>query len=341
MITTFGEIMLRLTPRDSGKRIIQTNDFRAEPGGSESNVAIALASLGINSQFVTRLPENQLTHKIQRYFDAHKVKQQFVMGGERVGIYWTETGVGPRNSFVIYDRDHSSFSEAAFDEFNWDEILKNTTWFHFSGISPAVSKSVADLLQKVIDQIKIPYSVDLNYRKKLWNWVNKDKEQINQIMTKLCSKATLIAGNESDFSDIFGIDSEETGEDKKYKSIAKQVFQKFPDTKYISFSNRISLSATRNDWNGFLFVSDKQQVKSFKGVTYSIDHIIDRIGTGDSFVAGIIHGLNSFNQDYQKTVDFAVTLAALNHTTRGDASSFSEEEVLNAMKTKGSGRIVR
>lgn len=342
MITTFGEIMLRITPQDSGERILQSKNYRIEPGGSESNVAIALSNLGMKTQFITSLPDYALSEKIVRYLMEHNVIPIILQKGSRVGVYWTETGIGPRNSFVIYDRENSAFSEASYDDFNWSEIFKKTSWFHFSGISPAVSESVSEMLSKVVKKIQVPYSVDLNYRKKLWNWCNKNPDKINETMTELCSKATLIAGNESDFIDIFGIDSRERDANKKYSQIAEQAFQKFLKAEFISISNRKSISATRNDWNGFLFVNQNNKIQAFKSHTYQIDSVIDRVGTGDGFVAGIIYGLTTLNKDeYQKTVDFANTLAALNHTTKGDASNFSKEEVLRVMETKGSGRIAR
>ncbi|MFW5983407.1 MAG: PfkB family carbohydrate kinase [bacterium] len=341
MITTFGEIMLRITPNDSGERILQTNNFRIEPGGSESNVAIALANLGHETQLATKLPDNELTQKIQHYLNTHKVKPVFALGGDRAGMYWTETGIGPRNSFVIYDRDYSAFSQATYEDFDWKTILQNSQWFHFSGISPALSETVYNFLKQVVDECTCPYSVDLNYRKKLWNWLDKDVSKINEVMTKLCHKATLIAGNEADFTDIFGIQSDEKDVDEKYQQIAEKAFNKFPNAKFISISHRQSISATKNDWSGYLFVHPEGKVNQFKGLSYSIDHIIDRVGTGDSFVAGIIHGILSFEKDYQKTVNFATTLAALNHTTKGDASTFNVEDVMKTIQSNGSGRIVR
>ena len=330
-VICLGEIMLRITPQDVGDRILQSNSYRIEPGGSESNVAIALSSLGMETQFITSLPVSKLSDKIVRYLKEHNVKPSISYKGSRLGVYWTETGIGPRNSFVIYDRENSAFSQTKYEDFNWIDNLKQTSWLHFSGISPAVSESVACLLQQIVDECECAYSVDLNYRKKLWNWVDKKPELINQMMSGLCKKAKLIAGNESDFLDIFGIDSKAKESEDKYFEIAEKAFKKFPDAQYISISNRVSLSATRNDWNGFLFVNENNQMQAFKSQIYHIDNVIDRVGTGDSFE----------RKAYQKTVDFATTLAALNHTTKGDASNFNVEEVLNVMKSKGSGRIQR
>lgn len=342
MITTFGEIMLRISPENSAERIVQANNYRIEPGGSESNVAIALSNLGMNSCFVSSLPDNQLSNIIIRHLNQNLVNTKYiVINGEKLGTYWTEIGIGSRNSYVIYDRENSSFSNINLNSFNWKEIYQLASWFHFSGISPAVSSSVSEALQIVVNEIECPYSVDLNFREKLWGWVNKDPQQINNVMSKLCAHATLIAGNETDFQNIFGIRSEEKDDDKVFTEIANKCFDKFKNTKYISISNRKSQSATTNNWNGYLFVKDNDQY-IFKGVTYNLDNIKDRVGTGDSFVAGIIFGLNNLNNyNFQKIVDFAVALSALNHTTRGDASLFCEAEVLKTMETKGSGRILR
>lgn len=342
MITTFGEIMLRISPSISSERVIQAKNFRIEPGGSESNVAIALSNLGQDSQFVSQLPKNELSQSVIKFLNKHGVGTQNIsFGGNRIGVYWTENGIGPRKSFVIYDRENSSFCESVYDNYDWDEILKRSKWLHFSGISPAVSLSVAKLLENVTNNCLCLYSVDLNYREKLWNWAERKSTEICKVMTTLCSNATLIAGNETDFNHIFGIDSQYKNEDKKYLEIAEKGFSKFNNAKFIAISNRKSISATLNDWNGYLFVRG-DNITMYKGLNYHLDHIQDRVGTGDSFVAGIIYGLNNFKKvEYQKTVNFAVTLSALNHTTRGDASYFSKKDVFEAIKTKGSGRIVR
>lgn len=342
MITTFGEIMLRISPSLTSERIIQTNNFRIEPGGSESNVAIALSNLGQQSQFITRLPDNELSKIVIQYLLKQGVSiQRIGYGGSRLGLYWTENGTGPRKSYVIYDREKTSFSESTYEDYNWNKILNQSKWLHFSGISPAVSRSVSNILKEVTIDCPCPYSIDLNYRAKLWDWIEKKPTLISKVMTDLCSGATLIAGNETDFKNIFGVDSLKKDEDTRFTEIAVSIFSKFRRVKYIAISNRKSVSATINDWNGYLFVKDRKTAV-YKGEHYQLDHIQDRVGTGDSFVAGIIYGLNKYKQtEYQKIIDFAVTLSALNHTTRGDASYFTENDVLETLNTKGSGRIVR
>jgi 2-dehydro-3-deoxygluconokinase len=342
MISTFGEIMLRISPDHKGERLIQSRSFRIEPGGSESNVAIALANLGMPVSFISCLPENELSELVVRYLKHHSVDiSKIIFNGNRIGTYWTENGSGPRNSFVIYDRENSAFSKSGIEDYNFQQILAGSEWFHFSGISPAVSESVAQLLQKAVEVCPCPYSVDLNFREKLWGWVSKDNTRIGEIMANLCQRAELIAGNETDFQNIFGIESSNESKRDVFKEIAEKVFSRFPILKYIAISNRQSVSATINHWNGFLFVrSDDQFI--YEGKEYVLDSIEDRVGTGDSFVAGIIYGLvNIEKTNYQEIIDFAVTLSALNHTTLGDASCFSVSDVQKTLKTGGSGRIVR
>lgn len=342
MITTFGEIMLRISPKELGERVLQSTDFEIRPGGSESNVAIALSNLGERTNFVTCLPENQLGVKIIRQLRQEGVDTKYIQqSNDRIGMYWTENGTGPRNSFVIYDRENSAFSLADYEDYPWDDILRTSEWFHFSGISPAVSQNVAKLLQQVVETIFCPYSVDLNFRNNLWQWVNRDSNEIKKIMSGLCSKATLICGNESDFQNIFGLTSSKPNEREAYIEIAQKCFGIFPNLEYIAISNRKAYSANHNDWNGFLFVKNDTAF-AYEGITYKLDNIQDRVGTGDSFSAGIIYGLLHYHEmTWQKIIDFAITLGALNHTTKGDASNFCAEEVWQALKSGGSGRILR
>jgi len=342
MITTFGEIMLRIQPTEAGERIRQADLFRITPGGSESNVAIALANLGLRTSFVTALPGNELAQIVQEHLLRFGVDTQYIVNeGERLGLYFTETGIGPRNSFVVYDRSDSAFSQATPKMFPLYEVLEQSKWFHFSGISPAVSESVTEILLQATAEPMCPVSVDLNYREKLWQWVDQDKEAIRNVMSELCETATLIAGNETDFQNIFGFHSTKTDKAEGFADIAQQCFKRFPNTRYITISDRTSVSATTNIWGGFLFVRNDPQF-AYRGTEYTLDHIVDRVGTGDSFIAGIIYGLvYNENPDYQQVINFAVTLAALNHTTVGDASRFSVADVLKTMESGGSGRIVR
>lgn len=334
--------MLRLSPSLKGERITQAHHFRVEPGGSESNIACALSNLGLPARFITKLPDNILSDKIIQFLQQFNIDTSHILKeGDKLGIYWVENGSGPRNSFVIYDRDKSAFSEMRVDDFYWINIFSDSSWFHFSGISPAISENISNILLEVISKISIPFSVDLNYRTKLWSWTDNKPELINKTMSKLCENATLIAGNESDFQNVLMIHPKSKGGDQKFHEIATQTFSRFSKIKYIAISNRESLSASSNIWNGYLFVRNDQKFK-YIGVKYNIENIEDRVGTGDSFMAGIIYGLlQKKTISFQKIVDFATTLSALNHTTLGDVSRYKPEEVWGVMKSKGSGRIIR
>ncbi|MFC2025027.1 PfkB family carbohydrate kinase [Chloroflexota bacterium] len=345
-IFTFGEIMLRLSPSDKGERLIQTNSFRIEPGGSESNVAVALANLGDEVSFLTILPDNPLAEKIRRYLRQYNVDTSYIaMGGTRLGLYWTENGVGSRASLVIYDRESSAFANLTFDNFDWDKINKDALWFHTSGISPAVSENVSRTLEKILLNLDegINISMDLNYRANLWKWIDpNNKDSLHKTMLKLCSKVFLLTGNETDFHDTLGF-----GENKKnntleiYSGIANEAFEQLPILKYVAISLRDSISASENTWSGILFVKDQNEIKHFNGPNFHIKDIVDRVGAGDSFSAGIIHGILNHGENPQSIIDFAIALSALKHTVRGDASQFTENDVIQALETGGSGRIIR
>jgi len=341
-ITTFGEIMMRISPEKKGERLSQANSFVIEPGGSESNVAIALSNLGLRTNFITKLPKNPLSVKIIQYLRQFNIDTSNIsVGGDKLGIYWTENGIGPRNSFVIYDRNYTAFSGMTVDDFKLEDIFKNSTWFHFSGISPSLSENVNSVLKNIISKINIPYSVDLNFRSKLWNWVKKDPILIKKTMENLCEKATLISGNENDFNNIFGVGSKSVEDNDKFDETADRCFARFPQLKFISISNRAAISASSNIWNGLLFVKGDNKYK-YIGKKYKLEPIEDRVGTGDSFVAGIIYGIiNNSKYSYQESIDFATTLGALNHTTLGDASRFTHDEVWKVIENNGTGRIIR
>lgn len=343
VVATFGEIMLRLSPVEKGERLSFATNFRVEPGGSESNVAIALANLGLDTKFISKLPENDLGTRIIRFLRQFDIDTTDVlMSGEKLGIYWTENGIGPRNSQVIYDRAEAALACCDPSEFNWTEILKGTDWFHFSGISPALSEAVFKTLSRAVKEYTGPVSIDLNYRKLLWKWLGQDKAKVSVCMEELCEHALLLSGNETDFQNILGINASATEPAAAYFEIASAVFEKFPKVRFVSISDRQSYSASHNDWGGFLYTHENGEVSSFASRRYNLESIKDRVGTGDSFSAGIIFGLatdrlNGLNE----VVDFAATLSALNHSTMGDASLYSEKEVRRVLEAEGTGRILR
>ena len=344
-IFTFGEIMLRVSPQLLCERIPQANLFKIEPGGSESNVAIALAQLGYNTSFLTRIPDTLHKDLILKYLKGYGVDTSYIsIGGDKIGSYWTENGIGPRPTNVIYDREGSSFYDVKIKDFDWDQVNKNADWFHISGITPAISENLYKNTSLVLDMLNknIKLSVDLNYRDKLWRWINENrKDKIEKIMTKLCSRAYLITGNESDLCDVFGFSISKPGDIASYKKIAKVLFDRIKTLRYLALSLRECHCASENDWGGILFVRKDKEIKSFSGLKYTLLNIVDRVGTGDSFTAGIIHRILHFKNNSQQIIDFAVSLSALNHTVRGDASQFSVRDVEEVMKTKGSGRIIR
>ena len=347
-IATFGETMLRISPIRQGERISTSNLFSVEPGGSESNVAIALSSLGHKVRHITRVPTSPLGNAIIRNlngFGVNTANIEKVQG--RVGCYWTETGVGLRPYQVIYDRKDSVFSNWSFDKVKWNKIFDSCFWLHVSGITPALNKSSKEGLFKMLKNLpeNVTLSLDLNYREKLWDYIESaDKEKkIHEYMNKLSKYCNYVFGNETDFQKALGIDPiDESGDRERYSSIAKEFFETNPKANGCAMGIRKASSASNNGWKGMLFLNDTAQgIKSFYSPSYNLEDIVDRIGAGDSFAAGVIHGLIRFKEDGQKTVDFATTLSALKHSIRGDACTFDESEVWQVFKNSGAGSINR
>jgi len=343
-ILTFGEVMMRISPWSKENRILQTDNFKIEPGGSESNVAINLANLGNDTEFITKLPDNVVGNKIIRYLNKYGVKtNNIIRGGNRLGVYWTEHGVGPRASDVTYDRENSSITNLRVDEFNYSKLLDNVDWFHSSGITPALNKNSMKTLNKLLDEANknnIKTSIDLNYRSKLWNWLNESDFQLTDIMETIASKCTMLIGNESDFQKMLNVNDNSNSDKEKYYHIARKIFNRFDKLEYMAVSLRDSVSASENNWSGLLFVKQDNNIKTYVSQKYQLKNIVDRVGGGDSFSSGIIHSLLNYDS-YQKTVDFAIGFSALKHTIRGDIAEFGIEDVEHLLKTKGSGRIVR
>lgn len=342
-VVTFGEIMLRLaTP--GYQRFIQSTQLNATFGGGEANVAISLANYGIPSELVTRLPQNEIADWCLSELRKYNVgTAQVARGGDRVGIYFLETGAVARPSKVVYDRANSSIAEVGKGTFNWKEILKDATWFHWTGITPAISQGAADACLEAIqtaNEMGVTVSCDLNYRKNLWKYGKKASE----IMPELVKGCDVILGNEEDAEKVFGIkpegfEVEHTGGEvdaKEFESVCKQMMQKFPRAKKVIVTLRGSINANHNTWGGCLY-SDKL----YQSKRYDITHIVDRVGGGDSFMGGLIYGLLAYEGDDQKALDFAVAASCLKHTVYGDFNLVSVPEVENLMKGDGSGRVVR
>lgn len=343
-IVTFGEIMLRLaTP--GYLRFSQTNELTATFGGGEANVAVSLANYGLDAEFVTRLPENDIAAACVKDLHKHGVKtDHIVYGGDRMGIYFLETGAVARASKVVYDRAHSAISEIKPGMIDWEQVLAGADWFHWTGITPAISQGAADVCLEAIqtaNRLGIPVSCDLNYRKNLWKYGKKASE----VMPDLVAGCDIILGNEEDAEKVFGIKPEgfdvtaTAGEVNaaEFESVCTQLIQRFPRARKVIITLRGSINANHNTWGGVLY--DGKQL--FQSPRYDITHIVDRVGGGDSFMGGLIYGLLTYPQDDQQALNFAVAASCLKHTIYGDYNEVTVKEVENLMKGDGSGRVSR
>jgi 2-dehydro-3-deoxygluconokinase len=337
-IVTFGEIMLRLAP-EGYYRFIQADSFGATYGGGEANVAISLANYGMDASFVTKLPKHEIgqaaINSLRKFgVDTNKI----VRGGSRVGIYFLEKGASQRASKVIYDRAHSSIATASPSDFDWDKIFDGVQWFHFTGITPALGDNVAAICLDACKAAKnkgITISCDLNYRKNLWS-----REKAGQVMAELMEYVDVCIANEGDAGDVFGIwadDSDITGgklSREGYQSVARKLVERF-NFKKVAITLRSSISANDNDWAAMLYDGNS----FYFSKTYSI-HIVDRVGGGDSFGAGLIYSLLR-GYEPQQAVEFAVAASCLKHTIEGDFNQVSVEEVEKLMGGDGTGRVQR
>ena len=343
-VITFGEIMLRLAPADF-LRFSQANSFDVVYGGGESNVAISLANYNIPVEFVTRLPINDIGKCALMELRKRGVGTQYIIeGGDRLGIYFLETGAVSRASKVVYDRAHSAMSEITPGMVDWKEVFKDAQWFHWTGITPAISQSAADACLEAVkaaSELGITISTDLNYRAKLWNYeVNREK-----IMTQLTSYCDIILGNEEDAEMHFGIKPEgldittQAGHVKAeaFLSVCQQMQRKFPRAKKVITTLRGSISASHNTWAGVLYDGKKL----YESTEYQITHIVDRVGGGDSFMGALIYGLIHYPDNDQKALDYAVAASCLKHTIKGDANLVTIEEIEKLMGGDASGRVAR
>jgi len=340
-VVTFGEIMLRLAA-PGYLRFQQSSQLTSTFGGGEANVAVSLANYGIPVDFVTRLPQNDIGAWCDKEIKKHGVNtSNIIWGGERLGIYFLETGAVSRGSKVVYDRAHSAISTIKKGMIDWEKIFDGADWFHWTGITPAISKGAAEVCLEAIqaaNKLGITVSTDLNFRKKLWKWGKTPAE----IMPELVAGCDVILGNEEDAHKVFGIHPEGvdvtqghvTGE--AYQSVGQQLMKKFPRAKKIIITLRGSKSANHNSWSGVLW--DGQ--KLYQAPTYEITHIVDRVGGGDSFMGGLIYGLKTYNND-QDALNFAVAASCLKHTVFGDFNLVTVDEVQKLMGGDASGRVAR
>jgi len=340
-VVAFGEIMLRLAPPGYG-RIPQARTFEAVYGGGEANVAASLANFGERVEYVTRLPVNDLGEACIAYLRAFNIGTcHIVRGGDRIGIYFMETGAAQRGSKVIYDRAGSSLATIQPGMINWKAAFEDADWFHWTGITPAVSQSAAAVCREGIEAAKklgLTVSCDLNYRAKLWKW----GKSAGEVMPELVARSDVAIGNEEDADKVFGIKA--PGADvvsgkvdpRSYRVVCESLAKRFPNLQKIAMTLRGSLSASQNTWSAVLWGPDE----FLTAPTYGIDFIVDRVGGGDAFMGGLIYGLRKF-ESAEKALRFAVAASCLKHSIAGDFNQVTVAEVEALMAGDASGRVSR
>lgn len=337
-IITFGEILLRLSP-EGYERLFQSDRLRATFGGGEANVAVSLAHFGMDAAFVTRLPDHAVGQAAITLLRGQGVDTTHIRrGGDRVGIYFLEKGASQRGSLCIYDRADSAIAEAKPSDFDWDAIFAGADWFHFSGITPALGGKLPEICREACQAVKragATVSCDLNYRSKLWT-----KEQAREVMTGLCESVDVLIANTGSAKDVFGIVGEnpvpygQRPDPDNCLSVAKELTDRF-GFRAVALSMRTTLSASENDWSGMLYADGQ----GYFAKEYHLN-IVDRVGGGDSFAAGLIYGLGS-GLDPQETIEFAVAASALKHSIEGDFNRVSVAEVTALAHGDGSGKVSR
>lgn len=336
--------MLRLATPDY-LRFSQATTLSATFGGGEANVAVSLANYGVDVEFVTRLPKNDIAAACVGELRKYGVGvNNIVYGGERLGIYFLETGAVARPSKVVYDRAHSSISTIEKGMIDWEKVFEGADWFHWTGITPAISASAAEVCLEACqaaNRLGVTVSCDLNFRKNLWKY-GKTAAEVMPALVECCD---VILGNEEDAEKVFGIKPEgfdvtATGgevEQAAFESVCRQMMERFPRAKKVIITLRGSINANHNTWGGVLFDGEKL----YASPRYDITHIVDRVGGGDSFMGGLIYGLREYAGDDQRALNFAVAASALKHTIYGDFNLVTVAEVENLMKGDGSGRVAR
>jgi len=341
-VATFGEIMLRLSP-PGVLRFDQAVRFDAVYGGGEANVAVSLARLGLDVEYVTRLPASPIGRACIQSLRQHGVGvSNSIYGGERLGIYFLEKGAGPRPSQVVYDRANSSFAQVAPGMIDWERVFQGCNWFHWTGITPAISASASETCLEGIRIARkkgLTVSCDLNYRKKLWQW----GQGASDVMPEMVSLCDIAIGNEEDADRIFGIappniEVTEQGIDGRgYESVCQALSDRFPNLRTIAITLRGSHSADHNSWSAICW----SEGRFLEGPTHQIRNVRDRVGGGDSFAAGFIYALLNSDQDMKFALRFAIAASCLKHTIIGDANLATLEEIEQLMCGDSSGRISR
>jgi 2-dehydro-3-deoxygluconokinase len=349
-IVTFGEVMLRLAP-PGFQRFTQARSFEAVYGGGEANVAVSLANFGEEVEYVTRLPKNELGDACLMSLRGYGIRTEHIArGGDRIGIYFLETGAAQRASKVIYDRANSSFATIQPGMIDWKKVFEGADWFHWTGITPAVSQGAADVCREAIRvarEMGVTVSCDLNFRAKLWKW----GKPAGEVMADLVGICDVALGNEEDAEKVFGIKAPEADitagkvDADHYRFVCEELAKKFSSLKIISITLRGSLSASHNTWSGVLWTRPepgrRESGKFFSAPTYDILPIVDRVGGGDSFMAGLVYGLRKYKDEPQKALNFAAAAACLKHSILGDFNAVSVGEVETLMGGDASGRVSR
>jgi 2-dehydro-3-deoxygluconokinase len=344
-VVTLGEVMLRL--KSPGfERFFQSPALEATFGGGEGNVAISLAHFGLDVAFVTALPQNPIADACIRFLRGYGVDTSYIQRqGERMGIYFMEAGANQRPSNVVYDRAHSAISEASPEDFDWARIFDGAGWFHITGITPALSQSAAELSLHAVQLAKdkgITVSCDYNYRKKLWEYGKSAPEVMGELVRFVdvgianeedCQRSLGVALSEDDWA--AGVESGELNV-QRYQALAEKMFETFPNLRYQAITLRESFSASHNGWSACLYNGAEFYVSR----RYDITHIVDRVGGGDSFAAGLIYGLHTGMSD-EDALNFAAAASCLKHSIIGDANLATLEEVKRLMGGDASGRVQR
>jgi len=325
------------------ERFTQASNFNACYGGAEANVAVSLSGYGLPVSFVSRVPQNDLGEAAINTLRGYGIDIQFIQrGGERLGIYFLETGASARSSKVLYDRAHSGIATITPESVDWDRVFRGAGWFHWTGITPAISETAALTVKTALEAAtrhQLTISVDLNYRGRLWKWGKLPGE----VMQDLVSHCDIIIGNEEDALNVFGIHPEgvevHSGhlDASAYQSVGVQMMERFPRCRRVVSTLRGSISASHNSWSAVLW----NGATLLHGPTYEISPIIDRVGGGDSFVGGLIYGLLTYNEDEQKALDFGVAASCLKHSIPGDFNLVTVEEVSKLLSGDQSGRVSR
>ena len=337
---TFGEIMFRLNP-EGFLRLVQADKFEVTVAGGEANVAVSLANYGLDTAYVSKVPSHEVGDYVIRTLRKYGIDTKYVLrGGKRLGIYFVEKGASQRASKVIYDREDSAIAMAKPEEFDWDAIFDGAEWFHWTGITPALSDNMVETTLAACKAAKakgITVSCDLNYRKKLWT-----REKAGEVMAQLMPYVDVCIANEEDAADVFGIHAEHTDIEggkldyAAYESVARQLSQRF-GCKKVAITLRGSISASENTWAGMLY--DAATDSASLSRSYLIK-IVDRVGGGDSFGGGLIYALSQ-GYSNEDAINFAVAASCLKHTIEHDFNEVKVDEVLALMKGSGSGRVQR